>query len=91
MRDFGGFGVEGFGCGAEFQRGEVLLGLGHELFGHFRRAADEQEQEAGGEGVEGASVADLGAAGEEALDARHGCGGGEAGGFVEDEEAVHLA
>ncbi len=82
------FGVVGRGGGAELDRREVLLGLVHEAFAELGGFADEQEEDAGGEGVEGSGVADLGSPGKAAFDGRDGARGTDAGGFVEVDHAL---
>jgi hypothetical protein len=52
-------GVLGVGGFAEFQGALVLLIFSHEQVLHPGGFADDEHQEAGGDGVEGAAVADL--------------------------------
>lgn len=84
--DFG-LGVKGGGGGAEADGSEVGFGEAHEGLAAFGGFADEGEEHAGGEGVEGAGVAELGAAGEEAFESVEQPRGRDACGLVEDKNA----
>ncbi len=66
--DFAAFGIQGGGGGSEFDGSQVLFWLGHKLFGEFGGAAEEDDEDAGGEGVEGTGMADLDSAGQAPLD-----------------------
>jgi diacylglycerol kinase (ATP) len=82
------FGVVRRGAGAERDLGDI--GLGHVLneFGQSRCPADAEHENAGGQGIEGAGMAELRAAREPAQCRVHGGARGDAVRFVEYEQAV---
>ena len=81
--------VAGVGRGAELDQAAIALVGGVEELGDLRAFAEAERQQAGGEGIQRAEVADLGAAREQALDAPHHVGGGQAVGLVDEQDAVH--
>ena len=80
-------GVLGVGFDAEFHGGGVFFVRTHEAVLQFGGFADDDEEQAGGHGVEGAAVADF-AGLQDAAAEGDGVVGGEAGVFVDEEDAV---
>lgn len=86
------FGVAGGGGVAEAQGGFVGFVEFEKIGGFFGHVAREEDEQAGGKGVESAGVADFDFAAElvaeKAADARHHAKTGEAGGLVDEEDLV---
>ena len=81
------FGVEGGGGGAEAGGRHVLLVEAGDVPREAGGAAEQEDEEAGGQGVERACVAYLGSLGQEPLDAGDRPGAGDAGRLVQEERA----
>ena len=80
-------GVLGVGFDAEAEDAFVGFVVAHDALGDFGGFAEQDDEEAGGHGVEGAAVADFGDA-ELAADFCDDVVGGPAGGFVHQQEAI---
>ncbi|MFM1944170.1 MAG: hypothetical protein RI897_3152 [Verrucomicrobiota bacterium] len=80
-------GVVAAGCFAEFESAFVDFVIGHESFGEAGGFTEDEDEEAGGIGVQGAAVADLFDSEFSADSGDHVMGGG-AGGFIDEEGAV---
>ena len=80
-------GILRIGDGAELHGGGVFLILGHEQVLDFGRLADDEHEEAGGERVERAAVADFFEM-KAVAHVVHDVVGGAAAGFVDEEDSV---
>lgn len=80
-------GVEGVGGGAEAGGGRVGLVQARNVAGEASGASYEEDEETGGEGVEGAGVAYLGLLGEEAFDLGYRAGARDTRWFIEQQRA----
>ena len=79
-------GVVGRGGEAELDGGAIGFTVAREELGEAGSAADDEGEDARGEGVESAEVADLAGAGE-AANAIDGIMGSPGGGLIENEDA----
>ena len=82
-------GVLGIGGFAEFESSLVLLVFGHEQVLDTGGSSDDEHEEAGGDGVESATVADFPLM-EAAADEIDDVVGGTTGRFIDQEQAVEL-
>ena len=82
-------GVLGIGGFAEFESSLVLLVFGHEQVLDTGGSSDDEHEEAGGDGVERAAVADFSLM-EAAADEIDNIVGGTTGRFIDQEQAVEL-
>lgn len=80
-------GVLAVGFDAEFHGGQVFFVIAHEAVLQFGGFADDDHEQAGGHGVEGAAVPDF-AGVEDAAAEGDGVVRGEAGVFVDEEDAA---